>query len=61
MGSAALPLLVLMVVVVGLNVLAGRVGVPYPILLVLGGLALGFVPGMPPIGLSPGLVPTPFS
>jgi CPA1 family monovalent cation:H+ antiporter len=56
MGSAALPLLVLMVVVVGLNVLAGRVGVPYPILLVLGGLALGFVPGMPPIGLSPGLV-----
>jgi Na+/H+ antiporter len=56
MDSAALPLLVLMVVVVGLQVLARRVGVPYPILLVLGGLALGFVPGMPPIGLSPGLV-----
>jgi CPA1 family monovalent cation:H+ antiporter len=56
MDSAALPLLVLMVAVVGLNVLAGRVGVPYPILLVLGGLALGFVPGIPQLQLSAGLV-----
>ena len=29
---------------------------PYPILLVLGGLALGFVPGLPAVGLDPDLV-----
>ena len=32
------------------------VRIPYPILLVLGGLALGFVPGMPEIELPPDLV-----
>jgi len=36
--------------------IAQVVKVPYPILLVLGGLALGFVPGMPSIELSPDLV-----
>jgi monovalent cation/hydrogen antiporter len=56
MGVAELLLLVLMVAVVGLSVLARVIGVPYPILLVLGGLALGFVPGMPTIGLPPELV-----
>jgi CPA1 family monovalent cation:H+ antiporter len=35
---------------------ADFVRVPYPILLVLGGLALGFVPGMPSIELDPELV-----
>jgi monovalent cation/hydrogen antiporter len=33
-----------------------RVRVPYPILLVLGGLALGFMPGMPDLELPPELV-----
>jgi Na+/H+ antiporter len=36
--------------------LAEIVRIPYPILLVLGGLAVGFVPGMPDIELSPDLV-----
>ena len=40
----------------GLLAIAQVVRVPYPILLVLGGLALGFVPGMPSIELSPDLV-----
>lgn len=35
---------------------ARRVGVPYPSLLVVGGLALGFVPGLPRITLEPELV-----
>jgi NhaP-type Na+/H+ or K+/H+ antiporter len=30
--------------------------VPYPIVLVLGGLVLGFVPGVPPAELPPELV-----
>jgi monovalent cation/hydrogen antiporter len=49
-------LLALMVAVAGLSVLARLVRVPYPILLVLGGLVLGFVPGMPHVELPPELV-----
>jgi CPA1 family monovalent cation:H+ antiporter len=37
-------------------VLVPRLRIPYPILLVLGGLALGFVPGMPELQLPPDLV-----
>jgi monovalent cation/hydrogen antiporter len=49
-------LLAVMVTVAGLSVLARMVGVPYPITLVLGGLVLGFVPGMPVVELPPELV-----
>jgi monovalent cation/hydrogen antiporter len=56
MQDAELLLLVLMAAVGGLSVLAGMVGVPYPILLVLGGLVLGFVPGVPATELPPELV-----
>ena len=56
MGEAELLLLALMVAVGGLSVLAGTIRVPYPILLVLGGLVLGFLPGVPPAELPPDLV-----
>src|SRR3954452_10814158 len=46
----------LFVVAVALAFIARRIGVAYPILLVIGGLVLGFVPGVPPITLSPDLV-----
>jgi Na+/H+ antiporter len=49
-------LLALMVAVAGLGALALVLDVPYPILLVLGGLVLGFVPGMPSIEFPPDLV-----
>jgi CPA1 family monovalent cation:H+ antiporter len=39
-----------------LTTLARRFGTPYPIVLVLGGLALSLVPGLPHISLSPDLV-----
>jgi monovalent cation/hydrogen antiporter len=55
-GEPELLLLVLMVAVGGLSVLAGTVRVPYLIVLVLGGLVLGFVPGVPPAELPPELV-----
>jgi monovalent cation/hydrogen antiporter len=55
-GGPELLLLILMLAVGGLSVLAGAVRVPYPIVLVLGGLALGFVPGMPRAELPPDLV-----
>ena len=51
-----LVLLVLLAAVVGLVVLASLVGVPYPIFLVVGGLGLGFVPGLPAVELEPDLV-----
>ena len=46
----------LLLAVAALATLATRFGVPYPILLVLGGSALGFVPGLPPVALDPELV-----
>jgi monovalent cation/hydrogen antiporter len=46
----------LLLAVAALATLATRLGVPYPILLVLGGSALGFVPGLPPVALDPELV-----
>jgi Na+/H+ antiporter len=49
-------LLLLLVALSGLGVLARSVGVPYPIMLVLGGLVLGFVPGLPEVELPPDLV-----
>jgi CPA1 family monovalent cation:H+ antiporter len=51
-----LQLLALLVVVGGLMVAAPLLRVPYPILLVLGGLAVAFVPGLPRIELPPELV-----
>ncbi len=49
-------IIVLFVSVAGLNVLARWLSVPYPIPLVVGGLLLGFMPGMPEIELDPDLV-----
>ena len=46
----------LLAVVAVLVMLARRFGIPYPIPLVLGGLALGFVPGLPPVAMPPDLV-----
>src|SRR5215471_3760212 len=46
----------LLVAVTALALLAGRLNVPYPILLVIGGLVLGFVPGLPPVSLAPEVV-----
>jgi Na+/H+ antiporter len=56
MGGVELILILLFVSVAGLNALAHWLSVPYPILLVLGGLALGFVPGVPEVHLDPDLV-----
>lgn len=46
----------LLVAVAGLALLANAVKVPYPIFLVIGGLALGLVPGIPKVELSSQLV-----
>jgi monovalent cation/hydrogen antiporter len=46
-------LFVLVVAATGLLALAPRIGVPYPILLVLGGLGLGLIPGIPALEIPP--------
>jgi CPA1 family monovalent cation:H+ antiporter len=46
----------LMVAVAALATLAARIKVPYPILLVIGGSVLGFLPGLPRVKLDPELV-----
>ena len=46
----------LLVAVSALSAAARLLGVPYPILLVVGGSVLGFVPGLPEVELHPDLV-----
>jgi len=49
-------ILVVLVVVAILYEIAQRVGVPYPALIVLGGLGLALIPGLPRLALEPDLV-----
>jgi Na+/H+ antiporter len=56
MGQAELLIAGLLVAVAGLSALARRLSVPYPIVLVLGGALLGFVPGLPEVKLDPEVV-----
>src|ERR671929_272007 len=46
----------LLAAVAGLNALARYLSVPYPVVLVVGGALLGFVPGLPAVHLDPELV-----
>ncbi len=56
MPHIELIVLFLLVVVTALTVAAQRLDVPYPILLVIGGCALGLVPGLPEPDLDPDVV-----
>src|SRR5215210_7537776 len=56
MHEVELVLVSLLVAVAGLAAAARAVGIPYPIVLVVGGLVLGFVPGLPDVALEPELV-----
>jgi Na+/H+ antiporter len=56
MGQAELLIAGLLVAVAGLSALARRLSVPYPIVLVIGGVLFGFVPGLPEVKLDPEVV-----
>src|SRR6266496_431753 len=56
MGQAELLIAGLLVAVAGLSVLARRLSVPFPIVLVVGGALFGFVPGLPEVKLDPQVV-----
>lgn len=49
-------IILLLAVVLALTTIAQKICVPYPIFLVLGGLVLGLVPGLPTVTLNPDLV-----
>jgi monovalent cation/hydrogen antiporter len=55
-GEVELVFLLLLFFVVVFGLLARRLGMPYPIVMVIGGLLLGIVPGIPNITLNPDLV-----
>jgi monovalent cation/hydrogen antiporter len=49
-------IILLLAVVLALTTIARKIFIPYPILLVIGGLTLGVIPGLPTVTLSPDLV-----
>src|ERR671937_136838 len=56
MGQAELLIAGLLVAIAGLSALARHLSVPYPIVLVIGGALVGFVPGVPEVKLDPEVV-----
>jgi CPA1 family monovalent cation:H+ antiporter len=48
--------LVLLISITALSILSRAVGVPYPVLMVAGGLVIGLVPGAPEVALDPDIV-----
>src|SRR6266536_293378 len=56
MGQAELLIAGLLVAVAGLSALARLLSIPYPIVLVIGGAAFGFMPGLPEVKLDPNVV-----
>jgi len=55
-GEIELVFLLLLVFIVVFGLLARWVGTPYPIIMVIGGLLLGLVPGIPKVTLNPDLI-----
>jgi monovalent cation/hydrogen antiporter len=56
MGEVEYLLVGLLIAIIVLSTIARWMSIPYPIVLVVGGLVLGFVPGMPKVELDPDLV-----
>src|SRR6266404_6428461 len=52
----ALVVSLLLVFILGLGQLARKISVPYPILFVIGGLLIGFIPDLPNLSLDPDFV-----
>src|SRR5512142_541868 len=49
-------ILALLIAVAALVTIARRIGVAYPIFLLIGGLALGLIPGIPRLEISPDVI-----
>src|SRR5579862_4813473 len=56
MSGIAIDLAAIVIAVLVLVTIANRIGVPYPILLVIGGIGLGYFPGVPALEMPPSVV-----
>lgn len=56
MHSILPPLLAMIAAIVLLNMWANKLKIAYPILLVIGGLLVGFIPGLPMVRINPDLI-----
>ena len=56
MDASQVVVAALLLAIAALNAVASRFDIPYPIVLVVGGLVIGLVPGMPQVQLDPELV-----
>ncbi|WP_263355688.1 Na+/H+ antiporter [Acidicapsa ligni] len=54
--TAELLFLLLLLFIIAFGQLARKIGTPYPIVMIIGGLLLGFIPGIPRIALNPDLI-----
>src|ERR1700741_1193349 len=55
-GTVAFVFLLLLFFIVAFGVLARKLGIPYPIIMVIGGLVLSYIPAIPNIALNPDLI-----
>jgi monovalent cation/hydrogen antiporter len=55
-GAVEFVFLLLLFFIVAFGVLARKLGIPYPIIMVVGGLILSFIPAVPQITLNPDLI-----
>src|SRR6202044_200239 len=55
-GTVEFVFLLLLLFIVAFGILARKLGTPYPIIMVVGGLLLSFVPAVPDITLDPDLI-----
>lgn len=55
-GAVEFVFLLLLFFVIVFGVLARKIGTPYPIIMVIGGLVLSFIPAVPDINLNPDLI-----
>src|SRR5438309_4381494 len=55
-GTVELVFLLLLLFIVVFGLLARKLGTPYPIVMVIGGLLLSFIPAVPDITLDPDLI-----
>ena len=55
-GEVELVFLLILFFIVAFGLFARRLGIPYPIVMVIGGLILSFLPGIPDLTLNPDLI-----
>lgn len=46
----------ILVIMIGLSAVADKIKIPYPIILIVAGIAVGFVPSLPPIDINPDII-----